>query len=35
MDACMEMTCRFGKVWLSGGDIPAEMDQEIKEFWGE
>lgn len=35
MDACMEMTCRFGKVWLSGGDIPAEMDAEIKEFLGE
>ena len=32
---CMEMTCRFGKVWLSGGDIPAEMDAEIKEFLGE
>ena len=35
MDECMEMTCRFGKVWLSGGDIPAEMDAEIKEFLGE
>lgn len=35
MDECMEMTCRFGKVWLSGGDIPAEMDNEIKEFLGE
>lgn len=34
MDECMEMTCRFGKVWLSGGDIPAEMDREIKEFLG-
>ena len=34
MDECMEMTCRFGKVWLSGGDIPGEMDQEIKEFLG-
>lgn len=29
---CMEMTCRFSKVWLAGGDIPAEMDKEIKEF---
>ena len=29
---CMEMTCRFSKVWLSGGDIPAEMDKEITEF---
>lgn len=34
MEECMEMTCRFSKVWLSGGDIPAEMDLEIKEFLG-
>lgn len=32
MEECMQMTCRFGKVWLSGGDIPAEMDKEIEEF---
>ncbi len=32
IDECMDMTCRFSKVWLSGGDIPAEMDAEIKEF---
>lgn len=35
MEKCMEMTCRFSKVWLSDGDIPAEMDSEIKEFLGE
>ncbi len=29
---CIEMTCRFSKVWLAGGDIPAEMDREIAEF---
>lgn len=29
---CMEMVCRFSKIWLAGGDVPAEMDQEIKEF---
>lgn len=29
---CMEMTCRFAKIWLAGGDIPAEMDREIDEF---
>lgn len=34
MEECMEMTCRFSKVWLAGGDIPAEMDCEIKEFVG-
>lgn len=32
MEECMEMVCRFSKVWLAGGDIPAEMDKEIKEF---
>ena len=28
----VEMTCRFGKVWLSGGDVPAEMEAEITAF---
>ena len=28
----MEMVCRFSKVWLDGGDVPAEMDREIEEF---
>ena len=32
---CMEMVCRFSKVWLAGGDIPAEMDFEIREFLNE
>lgn len=32
VETCMEMTCRFSKVWLAGGDIPAEMDREIKDF---
>ena len=31
---CMEMVCAFSKVWLSGGNIPAEMDREISEFFG-
>jgi CDP-glucose 4,6-dehydratase len=31
---CMEMTCRFGKIWLAGGDIPKEMDYEIEAFLG-
>ena len=31
---CMEMTCRFSKIWLAGGDIPAEMDREIAAFLG-
>ena len=29
---CMEMTCRFSRVYLSGGDIPGEMDEEIRSF---
>ena len=29
---CMEMTCRFSKVWLAGGDIPVEMENEICNF---
>ncbi|MBQ6814998.1 MAG: CDP-glucose 4,6-dehydratase [Lachnospiraceae bacterium] len=32
IDECMDMTCRFSKVWLSGGNIPEEMDKEIKDF---
>lgn len=33
IEKCMEMTCRFSKVWLSGGDVPAEMEREIGEFF--
>lgn len=32
MDTCMEMICAFSKIWLADGDIPAEMDREIKLF---
>jgi CDP-glucose 4,6-dehydratase len=32
IEECMDMTCRFSKVWLSGGDTSAEMTKEIKEF---
>ncbi len=32
---CMDMTCRFSKVWLAGEDVPAEMDEEINAFFGE
>ncbi len=32
MGDCMERVVRFSKLWLSGGDIPAEMDREIEEF---
>lgn len=32
MKKCVEMVCRFSKVWLSNGDVLKEMDNEIKEF---
>lgn len=32
MNECMDMVCRFSKIWISGGNIPEEMDKEIKEF---
>lgn len=35
MEECMAMVCRFSKVWLAEGDIPAEMDKEISEFFRE
>lgn len=34
IDECMAKVCEFSKVLLSGGDIPDEMDKEIKEFFG-
>ena len=33
IDECMDMVCRFSKVWISDGDIPTEMDKEIAEFF--
>lgn len=33
IDECMDMTCRFSKVWLAGGNIPEEMDREIHAFF--
>lgn len=32
IDECIQMVCRFSKIWLIGGDIPKEMDDEIVEF---
>lgn len=34
IEECMEMTCRFSKVYLAGGDCEKEMEKEIKEFFG-
>lgn len=33
MEESMEKVCSFSKMWLSGGDVPAEMDKEIKDFF--
>lgn len=33
MDECMQKVCEFSKVWLSGGNIDAEMNKEIKDFF--
>ncbi|MCR4889249.1 MAG: CDP-glucose 4,6-dehydratase [Ruminococcus sp.] len=35
IDECVEMTCRFSRIWLENGNIPEEMDKEIKAFIGE
>ena len=32
IEECMNMTCQFSKVWLNSGNIPEEMDREIKLF---
>lgn len=32
IDECMKKICQFSRIWLAGGDIPAEMDKEIEEF---
>ncbi len=32
IEECIDMTCRFSKVWLKGENVAAEMDKEIKEF---
>ena len=32
IDRAIEMTCAWTRVWLSGGDIPGEMDREIADF---
>lgn len=35
IEECMDMTVRFSKVWLNGGDVAAEMNREITEFMGD
>lgn len=33
IEEAVEMTCRWSRVYLEGGDIPAEMNREIHSFW--
>lgn len=32
IEECVNMICQFSKVWLTGKNIPREMDREIKKF---
>lgn len=32
IDEAVEKTVEWAKVWLSGGDVPGEMDREIREY---
>ena len=32
IDEAIRRTVEWSRVWLAGGDIPAEMDREIKEY---
>lgn len=34
IEKSIEMACRFGKVWMRNGDLPSEMDAEIREYMG-
>lgn len=33
IEEAIQKTCEFSKVWLQGGNIPAEMDKEIEAFF--
>lgn len=33
IDECVKKVCEFTKIWMTGGDIPLEMDKEIEEFF--
>ena len=35
IEDAVQKTCEFSKVWLQGGNIPAEMDKEIEEFFAQ
>lgn len=33
IEEAIQKTCEFSKVWLQGGNVPVEMDKEIKQFF--
>lgn len=33
IEEAIRKTVEWSRVWLAGGDIPKEMDREIKEYW--
>ena len=33
IEEAVRKTVEWSQVWLAGGDIPAEMDREIREYW--
>lgn len=35
VEKCMDMVCKFSKVWITGQNIAEEMDREIREFMEE
>ena len=35
IDEAIVKTVEWTRVWLTGGDIPGEMDRQIKEYMGE
>lgn len=35
IEEAIQKTCKFTKVWLQGGNVSAEMDKEIEEFFEE
>lgn len=35
MEQAIEKTVEWSRVWLAGGDIPAEMDRQIRDYMGE
>ena len=35
MEQAIEKTVQWSRVWLAGGDIPSEMDRQIREYMGE